>query len=140
MRKLSIVLTVILAALLVPGIAFAQYGGLVSGQGFVEGTASVTSTSSTSLIGVPGSGLYIYVSHFSCFNSGGTGTTVSLQNGSGGTTIWEGYAAASGGGFVVDFPTPIGGNTNMTVNTALYFAAGSNTTTLYCSAAGYKGS
>lgn len=109
-------------------------------ENLVEGTANVTGTTSTSLIAAPGSGLYVYVTAISCFNSGSTGTTVSFQNGSAGTTLWEGYAAPSGGGFTHSFVTPIGGVNNMTANTALYFQAGSSTTTLYCNASGFKGS
>lgn len=108
-------------------------------ENLTEGAASVTGTSSTSLVGAPGANLFIYVTSVDCFNSGSTTTTVSLQNGSGGTVIWEGVAAASGGGFTKSFPTAIGGVNNMTANTALYFQAGSSTTTLYCNASGYKG-
>jgi len=108
-------------------------------ENLVQGATSVTGTTSTSLISAPGASTYIYVTSVSCFNSGSSGTTVSFQNGSGGTTIWEGYAAASGGGFTLGFPTPIGGVNNMTANTALYFAAGTATTSLFCNASGYKG-
>ena len=108
-------------------------------ENFVGGTASVTGTTSTSLVSAPGSGLYLYITAVSCFNSGSTLTTVSFQNGSGGSTIWEGVAAATGGGFTHTFPVPIGGVNNMTANTALYIQAGSATTTLYCNASGYKG-
>jgi hypothetical protein len=117
-------------------------GRLITSPGlassFVEGATSVTGTSSTSLIASGGSGNYIYVTSFSCFNSGASGTTVSLQNGSGGTTFWEGYAPASGGGFTLSFSPPIGGE-NLSTATAVYFAAGTSTSTLYCNASGYKG-
>ncbi len=109
-------------------------------ENLVQGTALATaSTSPVSLIGVPGSSLFIYITHVSCTNSGVTGTTVTFENGSGGSTQYENYAAANGGGFVVDFPTPIGGVNNMTANTALYFQAGSSTSSLICNAAGFKG-
>jgi hypothetical protein len=108
-------------------------------ENLIEGAASVTGTTSTSLIAAPGASTFIYVTAVSCFNSGSTGTTVSFQNGSAGTTIWEGYAAPSGGGFTHTFVTPIGGVNNMTANTALFFQAGSATTTLYCNASGFKG-
>jgi hypothetical protein len=108
-------------------------------ENFVGGTVSVTGTSSTSLVAAPGASLYLYITAVSCFNSGSTLTTVLFQNGSGGTTIWEGVAAPTGGGFTHTFPVPIGGVNNMTANTALYIQAGSATTTLYCNASGYKG-
>jgi hypothetical protein len=45
------------------------------------------------------------------------------------------------GGFVSNFPTPIGGDTalggGMTVATAVYFKAGTSTTSLTCSIGGY---
>jgi hypothetical protein len=105
----------------------------------LSGTADVTTTTSTSLIAAPGASLFIYVTHISCFNSSVTNTTVVLQNGSAGTTIWKGIAYA-GSGFVADFSTPLGGSVNMTANTALFFAAGTGVTTLTCSAVGYKSS
>lgn len=107
-------------------------------ENLVEGAASATGTASTSLIGVPGSSLFIYVTDVACFNSGTTGSTVVFQNGSGGTTLWEGYAAP-GGGFTKTFSTPIGGVNNMSANTALFFQDGSSTTTMYCNANGFKG-
>jgi hypothetical protein len=111
--------------------ALAQGGG----QPTLQGTATVTNTTSTQLIPAPGANVYIYISHLSCYNSGSTGVSVSFQNGSGGTTIWEGYAIANGG-FVEDFAAiQIGGHA-MTANTALYFAAGGSTTSLICNAAG----
>lgn len=106
----------------------------------VQGTVSVTTTTSTSLIAAPGAGLYIYVTHVSCWNTGSANTTVVLQNGSGGSTIFEANVPATTGGFIVDFSVPIGGDQKMTANTALYFAAGSATTSLICNAAGYKAS
>lgn len=98
------------------------------------------STASTSAIGVPGSGLYNYVTDIECFNSGASATTILVQNGNGGATIWEGYAAASGGGFAKTFATPIGGINHMTANTAVYIQAGSSTSSLICNLQGFKGS
>lgn len=112
-------------------------------ENFVSGATSVTGTSSTALVAAPGAGLYLYITSVACFDSGATATTVSLQNGSGGTTIWEGYVAAAGTAgnwFTVNFPVPLGGIENMTAATGLYFKAGSSTTSLFCNAQGYVGS
>ena len=103
---------------------------------FFDPTLTITaSTSSTSFIGVS-SGKYAYITSLSCFNSSATGTTISVQNGSGGTTIWEGYVPATFG-FTTDFKTPIGGSVSMTVSTAVYLAAGTSVSSLYCNASGY---
>lgn len=128
----------------VPGRAYYPgFGGYaLSCASCYNAVVSVTGTSSTALSPVPGTGLYAYVTHFSCWNSGATTTTVILQNGTGGTTIWgPATVTSTSGGFVVDFPTPIGGDTalggGMTVATAVYFKAGSSTTSLTCNIAGY---
>lgn len=108
-------------------------------ENLAEGTASATGTGSTSLVAAPGAGLYLYITHISCSNTGATAVEVSIQNGSGGTTIYS-QGAAAGSGFEASFTTPIGGVNAMTANTALFFASSASTTTLFCNASGYKGS
>jgi hypothetical protein len=109
-------------------------------ENFVQGTAAaVATTPGTSLLPSAGTGLFNYITSISCFNSGSSATTVVLTNGSGGTTFWQGYAAATGGGFTISFPTPIGGK-SLTAATAVFAFAGTSTTSLSCNASGYKGS
>ena len=94
-----------------------------------------SSTASTSFIPLS-SGKYAYITGLSCFNSSTTGSLISFQNGSGGTTIWEGWVPATFG-FATTFPTPMGGSTALTVSTAVYAQAGTSVASLYCNASGF---
>lgn len=107
-------------------------------ENFVSGvTAAMTGTTSTSLVAAPASGLRNYITQIPVTNSHATvGTFILIQDGSGGTTIYEAYAAAVGGGFAISFPTPL---RQPTTATALYVqnvTTGANT---IASASGYKG-
>lgn len=105
-----------------------------------SGTITLTaSTATTSAIAAPGAGLFNYVTDISCFNTGATATTLLVQNGSGGATIFTGFAPA-GGGFVEQFATPIGGVNHIASNTAVFIQAGSSTSSLVCNLQGFKGS
>jgi hypothetical protein len=98
------------------------------------GNTSVTTTASTSLVAAQASGIKVYITGISLSNTGTSTSLVLLQNGSSGTTIWQGIAPAGGGSNIV-LPTPI----CTSAATALYFAAGTATTTLYISVTGYIG-
>lgn len=100
----------------------------------VRGNASATDTTSTSVVAASGdAGLKTYITNVQISNTGATTVLVTLQDGSGGTAV--GYLIApAGGGGIVHYQTPL----VTTANTALYFAAGGSTTTLYVSAQGYK--
>lgn len=108
-------------------------------ENLTQGTQVVSGTSSTLLVPAAGSSLYNYITMWHCTNSGGTTTRVTLQNGSGGSIIDQADAAASGGGFVITYPTPFGGPNTASANTAIYFAATASTTSLTCSLGGFKG-
>jgi hypothetical protein len=99
----------------------------------VRGVASVTSTTSTSLLAAAGSGVKNYVSAVQAANKGATAVLVTLQDGSGGTALGYLYVPA-GSTVTVEYPVPLA----TSANTALYFAADGATTTLYMSAQGYK--
>lgn len=107
-------------------------------ENFVSGlTAAMTGTTSTSLIAAPASGLRNYVTHIIATNSHATvGTFVLIQDGSGGTTIYEGYCAPAGGGFSISFPTPL---RQPTTATALYCQDVTTGANVIVSASGYKG-
>ncbi|HEX4043276.1 MAG TPA: hypothetical protein VHY10_16380 [Xanthobacteraceae bacterium] len=100
----------------------------------VTGTANVTGTSSTSLIGAVTSER-IYVQAVSCSNSGATSSIISFQDGSGGTALWTAICPA-GGGNNLSSGAPLFWTT---AGNALYFASGSSSSTIYVSAAGYAG-
>ncbi len=108
-------------------------------ENFVSGviTSAMTGTTSTSLVASPGGALRNYITQLVCTNSHATvGTFIAVQDGSGGTTIYEAYAAAVGGGFSISFPTPL---RQPTTATALYVADVTTGANVICSASGYKG-
>lgn len=107
-------------------------------ENFVSGlTAAMTGTTTTSIVAAPASGLRNYLTHIICTNSHATvGTFVIVQDGSGGTTYYEGYAAAVGGGFSITFPTPL---RQPTTATAVFVADVTTGANVICAASGYKG-
>lgn len=104
---------------------------------FVKGTtAAMTGTTSTQLIAAVTSNK-IYLTHVICTNSHATvGTFVALQDGSGGTIIYEGYAAAVGGGFSVTLPTPV----SNTSGNGIFVADVTTGANVICSGSGFSGS
>lgn len=99
---------------------------------YVYGNASATDTTSTSVIAAAGGSLRNYITNLSITNTGATTVLITLQDGSGGTTLWRTIAVAAGGSNIT-FTIPI----RTTANTALFFAAGGSSTTVYVSAAGF---
>jgi hypothetical protein len=104
-------------------------------ENFVNGTtAAITDTTSTSVIATAGASTRNYITSLTVTNSHATvGTFVKILDGA--SIIWEGYAAPSGGGFALSFPTPLRGSANTAVN-AQAVTTGAN---FIVSAAGYKG-
>lgn len=107
-------------------------------ENFVMGTtAAMTGTTTTSIIAAPAAGLRNYVTNITCTNSHATvGTFVLVQDGSGGTTFYEAYAAAVGGGFSITLPVPL---RQPTTATAVFVADVTTGANVICSASGYKG-
>jgi hypothetical protein len=108
-------------------------------ENFVSGaiTTAMTATTSTSLVGTPGSGLRNYITTIIVSNAHGTvGTDVIIQDGSGGTTLMTIPAAALYGGAVINLPVPL---RQPTTNTALYCANVTTGASTKVSAVGYKG-
>ena len=103
-------------------------------QLFVKGSASATGTSSTSLIAAGAAGIKNYITSISIANTGTSTSLITLQDGSGGTTLLTTIAPA-GGGSNITLPVPIA----TSAATALYFAAGTASTTIYLTAVGYTG-
>ncbi len=108
-------------------------------ENFVSGaiTTAMTSTTSTSLVAAPGSGLRNYITTIIVSNAHATvGTDVIIQDGSGGTTLLTIPAASAYGGAVVTLPTPL---RQPTTNTALFCANVTTGASTKVSAIGYKG-
>ena len=102
------------------------------GSTLASGSANTTGTGSVSVVGAV-AGKAVWVNSYSIVNSGASGTTVSFQDGSGGTTIWEEFVPA-GSAVRINTLSPIFKTSS---GNGLYFQAGTGTTTLYVSAAGF---
>jgi hypothetical protein len=103
-------------------------------ENFVSGTATATTATNTSVIAAQASGIKIYLTGFSCYNSGATTSTLLFTSGSGGSTIWATILPAGGGSNgTISPPVPTA------AATALFMTTGSSSTTMSCSATGYAG-
>lgn len=97
-------------------------------------TAAKTDTADTAIKAAAGASVRNYITSLTVTNSHATvGTVVEVKDGS--TVIHRGYAAPAGGGYAVQFPTPLKGTANTAVNVA-NITTGSNT---YVSMSGYTG-
>ncbi len=76
---------------------------------FVSGvTAAITDTTVTDVLAAAGASTYNHITSILVTNSHATqGTFVTIQEETTATVLWEGYAAAVGGGFSCSFPIPI---------------------------------
>jgi hypothetical protein len=94
----------------------------------------ITGTTATEVRAAPGANIRLHVTSLLVTNSDATvGTNVIITDGSGGTTLWEGYAAPAGGGFSCTFPTPL----RLTANTALFADCETTSSEVRVSAAGF---
>lgn len=97
-------------------------------------TSAITGTAATEVIAAQAAGVRNYITSLTVVNSHATvGTVVEIRDGTT-TVIHRGYAAPAGGGYTVNFPTPLRGTAATAVN-AYNITTGSNT---YVSASGYK--
>ena len=109
---------------------YSLHENLVSGA-----PAVISGTSSTEVIAAAGSGVRNYITSLSVMNADASvGTVVAITDGSGGTVLHRGYAAAAGGGYVVTFPSPLRGS----ANTAIHAICATTSSETYVSASGYK--
>lgn len=100
-------------------------------------TSPMTVTTSTVLVAAPGASLRNYITHIACYNTHATvSTLVNVQDGSGGTTIYQLVAPAAYGGSSLTLPVPI---RQPTTNTGLYVVNATTGASTTCSASGYKG-
>lgn len=101
---------------------------------WVKGTATTTGTSDTSVVASAGGSLRNYMTDLSIANTGATTSLITIKDGSAGATLWYTIAPA-GGGSNKTFNSPVRG----TAATAIYFAAGSSSTTIYCAISAFTG-
>ena len=109
-------------------IAYAAAADFLSGT-----TAAITDTTRTPIIAAQAAGVKIYVTTVVVTNSGSVGTFVKIEDGT--TTLFQAYADAYGGGFVVHFPVPL----VTTAATALNASCVTTGANVVANAVGYKG-
>jgi hypothetical protein len=104
-------------------------------ENFVAGVSgAMTGTGNVQVIAAGGGSLRNYVTQITVTNSHATvGTVVQIKDGT--TVIYEGFAAAAGGGFAITLPVPLRGTAATAINAA-NITTGSNT---YVAASGYRG-
>lgn len=115
-----------------PVTPYAQGASLVSGVT----VAPMTGTASTALVAAPGAGLRNYVTHISCINAhASVDTLVNVQDGSGGTVIYQLGAVHGYGGESITLPAPL---RQPSANTGLYVADATTGASVTCAASGFK--
>ena len=108
-------------------------------ENFVSGviTTAMTGTTSTSLVAAPAAGLRNYLTSCTFSNEHATvGTSIVIQDGSGGTTLWTVPTAPAYGGAQITFPTPL---RQPTTATAIFVANVTTGSSTKAACSGYKG-
>lgn len=105
----------------------------VSLANLVSGTSgTITTTAAGTIIAAQGAGTVTYLTNVLVTNGGTVSTWVQLLDGA--TIKYEGYAASSGGGFVVPCPAPLAGS----ANTAWCVQCGTTGAAVIANASGFK--
>jgi hypothetical protein len=104
-----------------------QVGSMVTGRG------TQTGTTTTSLVSAVTSKV-LYITAYSCSNTGASASDVLFQDGSGGTTLWDAIVPAGGGNNLAS-STPMFKTTS---GNALFFAPQTSSTTVSCNASGFS--
>jgi len=104
-------------------------------ENFLTGsTAAIATATNTSVIAAQAAGIKIYMTGFSCANTGATASLIQFTSGSGGSVIWTTInPAGSGTNGVIDPPVATA------AATALFVTTASASTNQLCSVTGYKG-
>jgi hypothetical protein len=100
-------------------------------------SAAITDTTATNVIATDsGAGLKWYVTSIMVTNSHATvGTLVTIQDDEGSPTVlWQGYAAALGGGFALTFPVPLA----TAAAAHIHAVCGTTGSSIYVCAAAYQ--
>jgi hypothetical protein len=98
---------------------------------FVSGTNNNADGTSTQVIAAAGAGVKTYITDITLANTSSSNIIVELKDGS--TVKWT-FPVPANGGVTHHFRSPLAG----TANTAWNFDPSAATTTVYCSAAGFK--
>ena len=100
-------------------------------------SGKVEDTTATNVIAADsGAGLKWYVTSIMVTNSDATvGTLVTVQDDEGTPNVlWQGYAAAAGGGWAITFPVPV----PTAADAHIHVVCGTTSAEVYCSVAAYK--
>ena len=100
-------------------------------------SGKVEDTTATNVIATDsGASLKWYVTSIMVTNSDATvGTLVTIEDDEGTPTkLWEGWAAAAGGGFAISFPVPV----PTAANAHIHVKCGTTSSEVYCSVAAFK--
>jgi hypothetical protein len=118
------------------GVQVVSPGTIAGGAPFVKGTTvAMTGTTSTQILAAV-SGKVLYVTRVKCNNSSATGTSVQIQDGSGGTVLDTLAAAATFGGEQGTGPTPLFWTT---AGNGLFAQDVTTGASVICTASGYSG-
>lgn len=104
---------------------------------FVSGalSADLVDTTPVELIPAQGEGSAIFLTSIVVTNADESiGTVVQLTDGNGGTVLFRNYAAKSGGGFSVQFPTPL----KFSANTPVYIECETADAMIQASVSGFE--
>jgi hypothetical protein len=104
-------------------------------ENLIQGNpAAITTTTPTTLLAAAGINLRSYLTDITVVNSHATvGTLVTIADAGG--TIWQGYAAAAGGGVALTFPAP---RRQPTTNAVITVTCGTTGANVYVSVGGFK--
>lgn len=100
----------------------------------VNDLSVLTTTGNLEIMAAPGPSLRYYITSLSISNASASGFRVDIRDGS--TAFFSAYAAAQGGGAVMQFPVPV----KCTLNTAVNGSLSSNISGCIVSIQGYTGS
>jgi len=104
-------------------------------ENFISGTTgAITTATNTQAIAAQAAGIKIYMTAFSCSNTGSGTSSIDFTSGSGGSEMWN-TIVPSGGGSNMTLPSPV----STAAATALFVTNGTASTTIKCSVSGYIG-
>lgn len=104
-------------------------------ENFLTGsTAGVTTATNTQLVAAQAAGIKIYLTGYSCANTGTNTSLLQITSGSGGSVLWT-LINPAGGGVTGQIVPPVA----TAAATALYLTTATASTSQYCSITGFAG-
>lgn len=109
-------------------------GGFGTGNYISGDSGAVTGATNTQVIAAQAASIKIYMTGWSCANTGASTSLVTFTSGSGGATLAHTILPA-GGGSNIGLTTPV----PTAAATALYMTTATGSTSMYCTVFGYIG-